>query len=119
MVAALASTLAGLIASGQSANWAGSSVNVNNGPTASSSGGTVTTGGTASNADNCYCPTGNSNTGVTWGVAKTCASTCTGGGYAGKFVLLSATRNYTPLFSGYGIVGSNGTITTTSLVQVQ
>lgn len=117
--ASLASTLAGLVASGQSSNYANSSVTVNGGPTAGSSGGTVTTGGTASNADSCYCPTGAASSSVTWGSAQTCGTVCTGGGYAGKFVLLSASKSYSPIFSGYGIVSQTGTITTSSLVQVQ
>ena len=117
--AALAGTLAGLVSSGQSSNWADSSVTLNNGPTAGSSGGTVTTGGAASNADSCYCPTGSATSTVTWGSAQACGSTCAGGGYAGKFVLLSASRNYSPIFTGYGLVSQAGTITTSSLVQVQ
>ena len=116
--AALASTLAGLVSSGQSNNWANSSVTVNAGPTAASSGGVVTTGGTASSADSCYCPSGSASTSITWGGAQTCGATCTGGGFAGKFVLLSASHAYTPIFSGYGFV-SSGSITTSSLVQVQ
>ena len=117
--AALASTLAGLVSSGQSSNWADSAVTVNGGPTASSSGGTVTTGGTASSADSCYCPTGAASSGVTWGTAKTCGSACTGGGFAGKFVLLTASRNYSPIFTGYGLVSQAGTITIATLAQVQ
>ena len=39
-------------------------------------------------------------------------------GYAGKFVTITATRQYTPIFSGYGIV-QNDTITTSAAVQVQ
>lgn len=117
--AGLASTLAGLVSSGQTTNGNNSSITVNSGPTASSSGGTVTTGGTASAADSCYCPTGAASSSVTWGTAQTCGATCTGGGYAGKFVLLSASVNYSPIFSGYGIVSASGTITSSSLVQVQ
>ena len=116
--AALASTLAGLVSSGQSSNWADSSVTVNAGPQAGSSGGTVSTSGTASSADSCYCPTGTSNS-VTWGSSQTCGVTCAAGGYAGKFVLLSASKAYTPIFSGYGLVSAAGTMTTNSLVQVQ
>ena len=115
----LASTLAGLISSGQSSNWADSSVTVNNGPTASSSGGTVGSGGTGSNADSCYCPTGAASSSVTWGSSQTCGTTCGGGGYAGKFVLLSASRAYSPIFTGYGMLSQSGTMTVSSLVQVQ
>ncbi len=117
--ASLASTLAGLISSGQSSNWAVSAVTVNNGPTAGSSGGTVTTGGTASSANSCYCPTGVASSSVTWGSAQTCSTTCAGGGYAGKFVLLSASRAYSPIFTGYGMLSQSGTMTVSSLVQVQ
>ncbi|HEY5411889.1 MAG TPA: TadE/TadG family type IV pilus assembly protein [Caulobacteraceae bacterium] len=116
--AGLASTLAGLISSGQSSNWANSSVTVNAGPQAGSAGGTVSTSGSASSADSCYCPTGTAAS-VTWGGSQTCGATCTGGGYAGKFVLLSASRSYTPIFSGYGLVSQAGTMTADSLVQVQ
>ena len=116
--ASLASTLAGLISSGQSSNWAVSAVTVNNGPTAGSSGGTVTTGGTASSANSCYCPTGTSAS-VTWNGGQTCGTTCAGGGYAGKFVLLSASRAYSPIFTGYGMLSQSGTMTVSSLVQVQ
>ena len=115
----LASTLAGLVSSGQSVNSTTSSITVNGGPTASSSNGALTTGGTPSSADSCYCPTGTASSSVTWGSSQTCGTTCTGGGYAGKFVLLSASRTYTPIFSGYGIVSQGGTITASSLVQVQ
>ena len=115
----LASTLAGLISSGQSSNWADSSVTVNNGPTAGSTSGTVSTGGTGSNADSCYCPTGAASSSVTWGGSQTCGTTCVGGGYAGKFVLLSASRAYSPIFTGYGMLSQSGTMTVASLVQVQ
>jgi Flp pilus assembly protein TadG len=118
--ASLASTLAALVSTGNWTNWATSSVTVNNGPTATSTGGgAVTTGGSASSADSCYCPTGTASSSVSWGGAQTCGVTCTGGGYAGKFVLLSVSRSYTPIFSGYGIVSRSGEITTSSLVQVQ
>ena len=114
----LASTLAGLISSGQTSNWADSSVTVNNGPTAGSSSGTVSTGGAASSADLCFCPSGTSAS-VTWNGGQTCGTTCAGGGYAGKFVLLSASHAYSPIFTGYGMLSQTGTMTVSSLVQVQ
>ena len=46
--ASLAGTLAGLVSSGQSSNWAASSVTVNSGPTAGSSGGTAVASNCAS-----------------------------------------------------------------------
>jgi Flp pilus assembly protein TadG len=117
--ASLANTLAGVVSSGQSSNWANSSITVNGGPTASASGGVVTPGGAASDADSCYCPTGTASSTVAWGGAQACGTTCAGGGYAGKFVLLSASVSYSPIFSGYGMVSQAGTITSSSLVQVQ
>lgn len=115
--AALASTLAGVVSSSQGTNSADSSITVNNGPAAGSSGGTVSTSGTASSADSCYCPTGAGAT-MAWGSSQTCGSTCAGGGYAGKFVVLTASRSYSPLLTGYGFATS-GTVSTTSVVQVQ
>lgn len=117
--ATLASTLAQLAASPSGSS---SSVTINDGPTASysTSTGTAATssGGTASNADSCYCPTG-SGTSVTFGSSQTCGSTCSGGGYAGKFVQLSASMNYSPIFSGYGLVSQAGTMQVSTVVQVQ
>jgi Flp pilus assembly protein TadG len=115
--ASLATNLATLVASAKSSNWANSSVVVNNGPSASNTGGTGASSGSASPADSCYCPGGTAPT-ILWGGAQTCGSSCPTGGYAGKFVLLTATEQYTPLISGYGFV-SSGAITSTSMVQVQ
>ena len=116
--AALASTLANLVTGSQASNWANSTVTVNAGPQASNTAGSVSTSGTASSADSCYCPTGTASS-VTWGGAQTCGNACAGGGYAGKFVVLSATRNYSPVFTGYGLVSQAGDMTSTSMVQVQ
>ena len=95
------------------------SVVVNNGPTATVTSGTNATSGTASNADLCYCPSGGASS-VTWGSAVSCGSACPGTntGYAGKFVSVSATKHYTPLFSNYAIVHS-GAITASAVVQVK
>jgi Flp pilus assembly protein TadG len=113
----LASTLANLAAGSHGAGWADSSVVVNAGPAASSTGGALTTSGSSSAADSCYCPTGSAAS-VTWGSTRTCGASCTGGGVAGKFVQVTASRNYTPLFAGFGIVSAH-TISASTLVQVQ
>lgn len=113
----LASNLASIVASGHASNWANASVVVNNGPSASISGGTVTTGGTAANADSCYCPTGTSGT-ISWGSATTCGATCSNGSVAGKFIVVTANRAFSPMFASYGIV-SNGTISASTVVQTQ
>ena len=115
--ATLASTLATLVANSHGGGWANSSVTVNAGPAAASTAGTVSASGSASPADSCYCPTGSSSS-VTWGSAATCGSSCAGGGVAGKFVQVSATRAYTPLLAGFGLVSAHN-VTSTSLVQVQ
>jgi Flp pilus assembly protein TadG len=113
----LATNLATLTANVNGTAWANSAVTVNSGPTASNTNGTATSGGTASAANSCYCPTG-ATPSITWGSAQSCGNPCTGGGYAGMFVLVTASRTYTPFFSKYGIV-TNGAISVSSLVQVQ
>ena len=94
----LANSLASIVAGAHAGNWANATVVVNNGPSATLTGGTITSGGTASNADSCYCPTGNALA-ITWGAAKTCGSACTGTGVAGKFVSIVAVRTYSPISS--------------------
>lgn len=92
-------------------------VTVNNGPTSTRTNGSTTTGGTAANADSCYCPTVSGST-ITWGAAQTCKTACTGGGLAGKFVSFNASVAHSPLFGNYGFV-QNGTVSTFTVVQVQ
>lgn len=120
--ATLASTIMSIVTSSASTNWANSTVTVNNGPTALTSGigtGSVATqtSGTASNADSCYCPTLGSS-GITWGSATTCGSTCPSKTLAGKFVYVTANKTYTPFFPSFGIV-QNGVISASAMVQVQ
>jgi Flp pilus assembly protein TadG len=120
--ASVASTIGSIVSSGVAGNWANTTVIVNNGPTTAIAGaGTAnissSSSGTASNADSCYCPTLGSY-GIAWGSAVACGSNCPTTSYAGKFVLISASRTYKPFFSNYGIV-KNDTITTSAAVQVQ
>ena len=112
--ASLASSLASLVANTHGSNWASSTITVNAGPTASSSG---AASGAASAADSCYCPTGSASS-VTWGGSQTCGATCPSGSVAGKYVLVTASANYSPLFPGFGLA-SKGQLTSASLVQVQ
>jgi Flp pilus assembly protein TadG len=114
---ALANSIATIVESSEGSSWANDTVTVNDGPATAVTSGSATTSGTASNADACYCPTGTA-TSVTWGSSATCASSCAAGGYAGKFVVITATQTYTPIFTSYGIV-QNDTITASSMVQVQ
>jgi hypothetical protein len=76
---------------------------VNNGPKVTITNGAPSSSGTATNANSCYCPTG-SPTSWAWGSAVICGNACTGGGLAGKFVTVTASFNFTPLFLSYGFV---------------
>jgi Flp pilus assembly protein TadG len=115
----LATNIATIVETSQGSGWADDGVVVNDGPSTSYSSGTASTSGTASNADLCYCPTGTPGA-FTWGSSTTCGSACPGTntGYAGKFVTITATKQYTPIFSSYGIV-QNNTISASAAVQVQ
>jgi Flp pilus assembly protein TadG len=81
------------------------------------SNGQLTTSGSPSDADRCYCPTG---TGATpdWGTAIACESVCSNGSIAGKFITITAERAYDPLFSDYQIA-RDGVITVVSRAQVK
>ena len=114
--ATLGTSISTVVANNAGSTWADDAIVVNNGPTQNMTGGTSTSGGTASNADSCYCPTISPS--FAWGAAVTCGSACGGGGIAGKFVTITATRTYAPMFSGYGLV-SNNTISVTTAVQTQ
>jgi Flp pilus assembly protein TadG len=103
--AGLATTLSGIVANSNGTGWANASVTVNNGATNALNSGTSSSSGTASNANSCWCPTGGSGT-WTWGTAATCGSTCSGGTLAGKFVTISGTRAFTPIFPAYALIGS-------------
>ena len=121
--ATLASNIAAIVENSVSAGYANEAIVINNGPTATVSGGTSTTagtlatGGTSAPADACYCPSG-TTTALTWGTAQTCGSSCAGGGIAGKFVTIVATRAYNPIFSSYGLIANN-TITASATVETQ
>lgn len=115
--ATLAGNAATVVQSSQGASWANATVVINNGPTSTINNGTATAGGTASGADSCYCPTYSGGT-TTWGAAMSCGAACSSAGTAGKFVTITASRTYTPVFSTYGIV-QNGTISSSATVQTQ
>ena len=115
--AGLATSVANVLATSGTSAAVTSVVVINNGPTATTSNGATTAGGTASNADLCYCPS-RSGTTITWGSAASCSSTCSGGAPAGRYVSISVSRPYTTSFSSYGIVQS-GTISSQAMVQAQ
>jgi Flp pilus assembly protein TadG len=103
----LASEIASLVSTGTGVPAADVTVVVNNGPTATVTGGTPATGGTASGADACYCPSGAPGS-WTWGSAITCASppsTCAGStNRSGKFVTITASYAFSPFFPAYHFV---------------
>jgi Flp pilus assembly protein TadG len=87
--------------SGLNAGWATSTVNVNN----------------SNDTTGCYCPTGSPGS-WSWGSTATCGSACGGGGEAGQFVTITASRSVSPIFSAFGFV-QNGTISRSALVETQ
>lgn len=115
--ATLASSIASIMGISNTADTTQGTIVVNNGPTATFSSGSTVASGTAANADSCYCPT-LSGSALSWGSAQTCGASCTGGGFAGKFVTIVARQNYTPSFSNYGLV-QNGLISSSVVVQTK
>lgn len=118
--AALASDVASLVATSDGNPALDVTVVVNHGPTVTITGGvTAPTTGTAASADSCYCPTGSPSS-WTWGSAVTCGNACGGTGTptAGKFVTITASYHFTPLFIGYAFV-TNGTMSAGAAVQTQ
>jgi len=113
--ATLAQNLALIVAGAHAANWANATITINDGPVATLSGGVVTTSGSASAANSCYCPT-LSGSAVSWGSAMTCGTSCSGGGIAGKFVSIVATTTYNSLFGATGVIPTQ-TFTASSVVE--
>ncbi|RAZ90648.1 pilus assembly protein [Mesorhizobium hawassense] len=113
----LAANITTVVAGGLGSGGGNVQVVINNGAAVSydTTAATATQSGTASNADLCYCPTGSAGS-VTWGASATCGSTCPAGGIAGKFVTISASRPFSPLFGGFGVVNS-GIITVQAMMQ--
>ena len=115
----LAANIMAVVSSGLGSAGGSVQVVINNGSAVSynASTATATQSGTASNADLCYCPTVSGST-VTWGSSVTCGTACPAGGTAGKFVTISASRPFSPLFGGFGVV-SSGNITVSAMAQPQ
>ena len=115
---ALAGNIATVVTSGLSSNGGSIQVVINNGATRAynATTSTATQSGTAANADLCYCP--GSSGAVAWSTPVACGSICSAGGIAGKFVTITASKPYTPLFGSFGIV-SNGNITIQAVVKPQ
>ena len=115
----LAGNIVAVAASGLGSAGGNVQVVVNNGAAISYNASTAnaTQTGTVSNADLCYCPTAAGSV-VTWGAPVTCGNACPAGGTAGKFVAISASRPFSPLFGGFGVV-SSGYITVRAMVEPQ
>jgi Flp pilus assembly protein TadG len=113
--ATVATTLATIL-TGAGTN--GGTIVVNNGPTVTITNGTASSAANSTNANSCYCPTRSGDT-IAWGAAAACGSACGGGGKAGKFVTIAASRTYTPLFSNYGFIDENQEIWTLAVIQTE
>ena len=97
----LSSDISAVVNTANGTGWATSTINVNN----------------SNDATGCYCPTGAP---PNWsrGAAKACGSSCTGGGVAGQFVTITASRSVSPLFPAFGFV-QNDAISRSALVETQ
>jgi len=116
--ASLASSVSTIVnnSRGSGAGWSNTVV-INNGPSVTTTNGTPSSSGTAANADSCYCLTGTPGS-WSWGGAQSCGNTCTGGGTAGKFVTITATRTIVPFFPSWAYF-SNNTLARSAVVQTQ
>jgi Flp pilus assembly protein TadG len=101
--AGMASTIAAIVGNANGTGWAGGTVVINNGPTATFTGGSSTPSGTAANADSYYCLTGTPGAWV-WGTAYAGNSQACITSTAGKFVTIAASHSYTPMLSGFGFI---------------
>lgn len=79
-------------------------------------GGLATSGNKAS-ADQCFCPQGTGSS-MVLGSSLECGKPCGTGGYAGRYVQVSASHSYNSLFTGFGVLPSNGTVSISSTVNV-
>lgn len=115
--AALATNVANIVRTSEGAAYADGMVVVNDGPSVTITGGAASSGGAPTPADSCYCPTGSGAT-FAWGAASACGASCPGAGIAGKFVTITVTRTYTPIFMSYGLI-QNNKISASSVVETQ
>ncbi|MBJ3786481.1 TadE/TadG family type IV pilus assembly protein [Devosia sediminis] len=102
---------------GQAGTDAGASIVVNNGPSATYTEKLYGQSGQAAPAAQCYCPS-RDGAAVRWGSPVSCSTPCSNGGFAGKFVALSVTVGYRPLFVDYGLT-ENGVISLSALARLQ
>lgn len=115
--AALATRIAGIVTAANNGTGPDGTVVIDDGPEVKVTSGSSTYSGIASAADQCYCPSGAAPN-WSWGSAVSCGTPCAGGGFAGKFVAITASYAYTPLFPGVILSSSRG-LTVGELVQTQ
>jgi Flp pilus assembly protein TadG len=84
---------------------------------AQSLGSNITVTSTASNPATCYCITGTSPSSTL--TSATCGTTCTSGGTAGKYVQLTLSTNYAPIFPLLSMVSGTQTLSKTAWVPLQ
>jgi Flp pilus assembly protein TadG len=111
----LATKVAAITGGGLSSGHGVVSVSVNGGP-----GVTVTDGASQAqsgggNADKCYCPSRSGST-ISFGAEAACGTQCSGGGTAGKFVVIHASKPHNPLFGGFGVIDA-GNVNVMAVVQ--
>lgn len=99
--AKLAMNIARVLAGEQAMSSSDTNVVVNNIAQVQVAAGIATTASLPGSGNACYCPTKTGNA-IVWGAAKVCGSACPDGGVAGKFVLISISKPYSPMFGGYG-----------------
>lgn len=112
----LARSIATLVGNSNGNGWAKARVVVNNGPVGTNDSGEASATTTVPGATNglCYCPNSSSD----FGQQLTCGTSCSSGGVAGRYVMITARRAYTPIFSSYG-VAADGFITVSNMVQTE
>lgn len=94
-------------------------VSINDGFQATKSGNALILDGSSSKASLCYCPKAGTNGAVILGSTTQCGAPCAAGGYAGKVVQISVSEPHRALFSGYGFVDADGSITAKTTVMVR
>ncbi len=92
-------------------------VTVNNGPTVTMTIEGEGKSGNNSGADSCYCPSKGDGL-IQWGNAMTCGTACASGGFAGKYVVISASKGFVSLFPVDRFIKSD-MLGGTAIVQVQ
>lgn len=92
-------------------------ITINGGLTVEYSDGKLSTSGNKASASQCFCPQ-TSKGSMTLGSSLECGKPCEAGGYAGRYVQISAAHGYSPLFGGFGIMPANATASVHSMVNV-